>query len=105
MEYNQKRIAYLPTRCYWVYGRLESDSGIIKDGAKMVNAVANSTVPKIHLITGNSFGAGNYAMNGTAYGQGLYWLGQTLNYAVMGGAQAAGAFEIEKSRFEDHWEN
>ena len=63
--------------------------GIIKDGAKMVNAVANSTVPKITLFTGNSFGAGNYAMCGKAYGPRFVWAWPSAQIAVMGGEQAS----------------
>ncbi|MDQ3142816.1 MAG: acyl-CoA carboxylase subunit beta, partial [Bacteroidota bacterium] len=63
--------------------------GIIKDGAKMVNAVANSTVPKFTVVIGNSYGAGNYAMNGKAYDPRLIVAWPTAKIAVMGGAQAA----------------
>ena len=66
---NQKRIPliFLQDVTGFMVGSKSERGGIIKDGAKMVNAVANSTVPKFTVITGNSFGAGNYAMNGTAY--------------------------------------
>ena len=63
--------------------------GIIKDGAKMVNAVANSVVPKITLFVGNSYGAGNYAMCGKAYGPRFIYAWPSAAIAVMGGAQAA----------------
>jgi acetyl-CoA carboxylase carboxyltransferase component len=63
--------------------------GIIKDGAKMVNAVANSAVPKITLFTGNSYGAGNYAMCGKAYGARFLWGWPSTHIAVMGGEQAS----------------
>ncbi len=64
-------------------------SGIAKDGAKMVNAVSNSTVPKITLIIGNSYGAGNYAMCGKAYDPNFIYAWPTAKIAVMGGDQAA----------------
>ncbi|MEL7061794.1 MAG: acyl-CoA carboxylase subunit beta [Acidobacteriota bacterium] len=63
--------------------------GIIKDGAKMVNAVANSVVPKITLFVGNSYGAGNYAMCGKAYGARFVYAWPSAAIAVMGGAQAS----------------
>ncbi|MGZ5190553.1 MAG: carboxyl transferase domain-containing protein, partial [Flavisolibacter sp.] len=64
-------------------------AGIIKDGAKMVNAVANSVVPKITIIIGNSYGAGNYAMCGKAYEPRFIYAWPTAKIAVMGGDQAA----------------
>jgi acetyl-CoA carboxylase carboxyltransferase component len=63
--------------------------GIIKDGAKMVNAVANSTVPKITLFVGNSYGAGNYAMCGKAYGARFLYAWPSAAISVMGGDQAS----------------
>jgi 3-methylcrotonyl-CoA carboxylase beta subunit len=63
--------------------------GIIKDGAKMVNAVANSVVPKITLFTGNSYGAGNYAMCGKAYGARFLYAWPSASIGVMGGQQAS----------------
>ncbi|MDX5339208.1 MAG: acyl-CoA carboxylase subunit beta, partial [Cyclobacteriaceae bacterium] len=63
--------------------------GIIKDGAKMVNAMANSVVPKFTLIVGNSYGAGNYAMCGKAYDPRLIFSWPTAQMAVMSGASAA----------------
>ena len=64
-------------------------AGIIKDGAKMVNAVANSVVPKFTVITGNSYGAGNYAMCGKAYDPRFIYAWPSAKIAVMGGEQAA----------------
>ena len=64
-------------------------SGIAKDGAKMVNAVSNSTVPKITLIVGGSYGAGNYAMSGKAYNPNFIYAWPNAKIAVMGGEQAA----------------
>jgi 3-methylcrotonyl-CoA carboxylase beta subunit len=63
--------------------------GIAKDGAKLVTAVAGARVPKITLIAGGSFGAGNYAMCGRAYGPRLLWAWPNARTAVMGGEQAA----------------
>ncbi len=73
----------------FMVGRDAEHSGIIKAGAKMVNVVSNSVVPKISLITGGSFGAGNYAMCGKAYAPNFIFAWPTAKYAVMGGAQAA----------------
>jgi acetyl-CoA carboxylase carboxyltransferase component len=70
-------------------GKRSEQGGIIKDGAKMVNAVANSTVPKITIIVGNSYGAGNYAMCGKAYDPRFIYAWPSARIAVMGGAQAA----------------
>lgn len=70
-------------------GTRSEHGGIIKDGAKLVNAVANSTVPKFTIITGNSYGAGNYAMCGKAYDPRLILGWPTAKIAVMGGQQAA----------------
>jgi acetyl-CoA carboxylase carboxyltransferase component len=70
-------------------GTRSEQSGIIKDGAKMVNAVANSVVPKFTVIVGNSFGAGNYAMCGKAYDPRLILAWPSAKIAVMGGDQAA----------------
>ena len=72
--------------------------GIIKDGAKMVNAVANSIVPKFTVIVGNSYGAGNYAMCGKAYDPRFIVAWPTARIAVMGGEQAAKVLlQIEKA--------
>ncbi|HHE54901.1 MAG TPA: acyl-CoA carboxylase subunit beta, partial [Caldithrix abyssi] len=73
----------------FMVGREAEQSGIIKAGAKMVNAVSNSVVPKISLIIGGSYGAGNYAMCGKAYDPNFIYSWPTSKYAVMGGAQAA----------------
>ncbi len=70
-------------------GTRSEHAGIIKDGAKMVNAVANSVVPKFTIIVGNSYGAGNYAMCGKAYDPRLILAWPTAKIAVMGGEQAA----------------
>ncbi len=73
----------------FMVGREAEQSGIIKAGAKMVNAVSNSVVPKLSLIIGGSYGAGNYAMCGKAYDPNFIFSWPTSKYAVMGGAQAA----------------
>jgi len=73
----------------FMVGSRAERGGIIKDGAKMVNAVANSVVPKITLFTGNSFGAGNYAMCGKAYGARFLYAWPSAAIAVMGGDQAS----------------
>jgi acetyl-CoA carboxylase carboxyltransferase component len=70
-------------------GSRSEHAGIIKDGAKLVNAVANSVVPKITIVMGNSYGAGNYAMCGKAYDPRFIYAWPTAKIAVMGGEQAA----------------
>ncbi len=88
---NQKRIplVFLQDVTGFMVGSKSEHSGIIKDGAKLVNAVANSVVPKITIITGNSFGAGNYAMCGKAYDPRFIYAWPSAKIAVMGGEQAA----------------
>lgn len=91
MNCNQKRIplVFLHDVTGFMVGSRSEHGGIIKDGAKMVNAVSNSTVPKFSIIMGNSYGAGNYAMCGKAYDPRLIFAWPTAKIAVMGGAQAA----------------
>jgi len=91
MNCNQKRIPllFLQDVTGFMVGSRSEHGGIIKDGAKMVNAMANSVVPKFTVIIGNSFGAGNYAMCGKAYDPRLIVSWPTAKMAVMGGAQAA----------------
>ena len=88
---NQKKIPLLFVHDVtgFMVGKRSEHGGIIKDGAKMVNAVANSTVPKFTVVIGNSFGAGNYAMCGKAYDPRLIVAWPTAKIAVMGGTQAA----------------
>ncbi len=88
---NQKKIPliFLQDVTGFMVGSRSEHSGIIKDGAKMVNAVANSIVPKITIILGNSYGAGNYAMCGKAYDPRFIYAWPTAKIAVMGGDQAA----------------
>lgn len=91
MNCNQKKIplVFLQDVTGFMVGSRSEHSGIIKDGAKLVNAVANSVVPKITIITGNSYGAGNYAMCGKAYDPRFIFGWPTAKIAVMGGEQAA----------------
>ena len=88
---NQKGIPllFLQDVTGFMVGSRAERGGIIKDGAKMVNAVANSVVPKITVFTGNSYGAGNYAMCGKAYGARFVYAWPSAAIAVMGGAQAS----------------
>ena len=88
---NQRKIPllFLQDVTGFMVGSQSEHGGIIKDGAKMVNAVANSTVPKITIITGNSYGAGNYAMCGKAYDPRFIFAYPNAKIAVMGGAQAS----------------
>src|ERR1700738_3700913 len=91
MNCNQKKIplVFLQDVTGFMVGSRSEHSGILKDGAKMVNAVANSVVPKITIIIGNSYGAGNYAMCGKAYDPRFIYAWPTARIAVMGGEQAA----------------
>ena len=91
MNCNQKKIPllFLQDVTGFMVGTRAEHGGIIKDGAKMVNAVANSVVPKITIIVGNSFGAGNYAMCGKAYDPRFIFAYPNAKIAVMGGAQAS----------------
>ncbi|HEY9362514.1 MAG TPA: carboxyl transferase domain-containing protein [Chitinophagaceae bacterium] len=91
MNCNQKKIPliFLQDVTGFMVGSRSEQAGIIKDGAKMVNAVANSVVPKITIIVGNSYGAGNYAMCGKAYDPRFIYAWPTAKIAVMGGEQAA----------------
>ena len=91
MNCNQKGIPllFLQDVNGFMVGSVAEKNGIIKDGAKMVNAMANSVVPKFTIIIGNSFGAGNYAMCGKAYDPHLILAWPSAQMAVMGGAQAS----------------
>lgn len=91
MNCNQKNIplVFLQDVTGFMVGSRSEHGGIIKDGAKMVNAQANSVVPKFTVVIGNSYGAGNYAMCGKAYDPRLIVGWPTAEIAVMGGAQAA----------------
>lgn len=91
MNCNQRKIPllFLQDVSGFMVGSKAEHGGIIKDGAKMVNAMANSTVPKFTIITGNSYGAGNYAMCGKAYDPRFIYAWPTAQIAVMSGASAA----------------
>lgn len=91
MNCNQKKIplVFLQDVTGFMVGSRSEHGGIIKDGAKMVNAMSNSTVPKITIVIGNSYGAGNYAMCGRAYDPRFMYAWPTANIAVMSGASAA----------------
>jgi 3-methylcrotonyl-CoA carboxylase beta subunit len=91
MNCNQKGLplVFLQDVTGFMVGSKSEHGGIIKDGAKMVNAVANSVVPKFTIVVGNSYGAGNYAMCGKAYDPKLIVAWPTAQLAVMGGNQAA----------------
>jgi len=120
---NQRKIPllFLQDVTGFMVGSQSEHGGIIKDGAKMVNAVANSTVPKITIITGNSYGAGNYAMCGKAYDPRFIFAYPNAKIAVMGGAQASNVLldikigqmkkqgkeihEVDKKKFLDEIQN
>jgi acetyl-CoA carboxylase carboxyltransferase component len=88
---NQKGVPllFLQDVTGFMVGSKSEREGIIKDGAKLVNVVANSVVPKITVFVGNSFGAGNYAMCGRAYGARFWYAWPSASIAVMGGQQAS----------------
>jgi acetyl-CoA carboxylase carboxyltransferase component len=92
MDCNQTRIPILFIQNVngFMVGRDSEQAGIIKAGAKLVNAISNSVVPKLTLITGGSFGAGNYALCGKAFDPRFIFAWPMAKYAVMGGDQAAG---------------
>ena len=103
MNCNQKRIpiVFLQDVTGFMVGKRAEQGGIIKDGAKLVNAVANSVVPKFTIIAGNSYGAGNYAMCGKAYDPRLICAWPAARIAVMGGKQAAKTLlQVQKSKLE-----
>mgnify|MGYP001184927097 FL=1 len=103
MNCNQKKIpiVFLQDVTGFMVGSRSEQGGIIKDGAKMVNVVANSTVPKITVIMGNSNGAGNYAMCGKAYDPRFIYAWPSAQIAVMGGEQAAKVLhQIESGKEE-----
>lgn len=92
MDCNQLRvpILFLQNVNGFMVGKESEQAGIIKAGAKLVNAISNSVVPKLTLITGGSYGAGNYALCGKAFDPRLILAWPSAQYAVMGGNQAAG---------------
>lgn len=103
LEVNQRFIPllFLMDVSGFMVGKESEQNGIIRRGAKLVNAVSNSVVPKITLITGGSFGAGNYAMAGKAYGPRFIYAWPSAKYAVMSGNAAAKTLmEIEVGKLE-----
>ncbi|HEY0771725.1 MAG TPA: acyl-CoA carboxylase subunit beta [Sphingobacteriaceae bacterium] len=107
MNCNQKKIplVFLQDVTGFMVGSRSEHGGIIKDGAKMVNAVANSVVPKFTIIIGNSYGAGNYAMCGKAYDPRLIVAWPSAKIAVMGGSQAAKTLlQIQESSMKSRGE-
>ena len=105
---NQKKIplVFLQDVTGFMVGSRSEHGGIIKDGAKMVSAMANSVVPKFTVIIGNSYGAGNYAMCGKAYDPRLIVAWPTAELAVMGGEQAAKVLlQIEKTNLKSKKES
>jgi 3-methylcrotonyl-CoA carboxylase beta subunit len=82
-------IVFLQNITGFMVGKKYEQGGIAKDGAKMVNAVATASVPKFTVITGGSFGAGNYAMCGRAYSPRFLWMWPNARISVMGGEQAS----------------
>lgn len=104
---NQKKIplVFLQDVTGFMVGSKSEHGGIIKDGAKMVNAVSNSVVPKFTVVVGNSYGAGNYAMCGKAYDPRLIVAWPSAELAVMGGTQAAKVLaQIEASALKSKGE-
>ncbi len=100
---NQKKIplVFLQDVTGFMVGSKSEHGGIIKDGAKMVNAMSNSVVPKFTIVIGNSYGAGNYAMCGRAYDPRFMIAWPSAELAVMGGAQAAKVLlQIEKGKYK-----
>jgi len=101
MDCNQMQIplVFLQDVVGFMVGVAAEESGIIRSGAKMVNALSNSVVPKITVVVGNSFGAGNYAMCGKAYDPTFIFAWPNARYAVMGGQQASTTlFQLEKNQ-------
>jgi 3-methylcrotonyl-CoA carboxylase beta subunit len=103
MNCNQQKIPliFLQDVNGFMVGSRSEHGGIIKDGAKMVNAMANSVVPKFTFLVGNSYGAGNYAMCGKAYDPRLIYAWPTAQMAVMSGASAAKTLlQVEESKLK-----
>lgn len=102
MECNQTKIPliFLQDVVGFMVGKEAEQSGIIRSGAKLVNAVSNSIVPKITIVVGNSFGAGNYALCGKAYDPNFILAWPNAKYAVMGAEQAAGTLQVIQKKAE-----
>jgi 3-methylcrotonyl-CoA carboxylase beta subunit/propionyl-CoA carboxylase len=102
---NQRRIPliFLQNITGFMVGRQYEEGGIAKDGAKMVHAVANATVPRFTVILGGSFGAGNYGMCGRAYQPRQLWMWPGARISVMGGEQAAMVLsQVKREQMERH---
>lgn len=89
-------LVFLQNITGFMVGKRYEAGGIAKDGAKLVTAVATTSVPKITMLVGGSFGAGNYGMSGRAYGPRFLWTWPNSRISVMGGEQAAGVLAIVK---------
>lgn len=103
MDCNQTKIPiiFLQDVSGFMVGKEAEQSGIMRSGAKLVNAISNSIVPKITVIVGNSFGAGNYALCGKAYDPNFIFAWPNAKYTVMGANQAADTlFDVEKQKAE-----
>ncbi len=103
MDCNQNKIPliFFQDVVGFMVGKEAEQSGIIRSGAKLVSAVSNSVVPKITIVVGNSFGAGNYALCGKAYDPNFIFAWPNAKYAVMGADQAANTlFDVEKKKAE-----
>src|SRR5713101_774227 len=98
---NQRRVplVFLQNITGFMVGKEYERGGIAKDGAKMVHAVANSSVPKFTVIIGGSFGAGNYGMCGRAYGPRFLWMWPNARISIMGGEQAASVLATVRGDF------
>lgn len=104
---NRRRVplVFLQNITGFMVGRKYENAGIARDGAKMVNAVATATVPKLTVVIGGSYGAGNYAMCGRAYGGRFLWMWPNARISVMGGEQAASVLaEVRREGMEKRGE-
>jgi acetyl-CoA carboxylase carboxyltransferase component len=99
---SQRRIplVFLQNITGFMVGREYEAGGIAKDGAKLVTAVATTSVPKLTVIIGGSFGAGNYGMAGRAYSPRFLWMWPNARISVMGGQQAARVLSTVRGSFE-----
>ena len=95
-NHNNIPIIFLQNTTGFMVGKEYEQGGIIKNGAKLINAVANSDVPSITIMTGNSYGAGNYGMNGRSFNPRFLFSYPQSKLAVMGSDQIAGVMEIIK---------
>ena len=95
-NHNNIPIIFLQNTTGFMVGKEYEQGGIIKNGAKLINAVANSEVPSITLMTGNSYGAGNYGMNGRSFNPRFLFSYPHSKLAVMGSVQISGVMEIVK---------